>query len=203
MSLGLAAPERRSQIIIPDNASAGINLSSQGTFFFISSGNWVAANTGNPVSNNTILYPDTYFTIRQPSTVAADIAWASTGSVSLSKLVVPLATRTAGPQDNHVSVTRPVDMTLSQLGLESGFVDSIGLAAPERRDLLLVFDNSVASFNKSAAKTFFRFAGNWYQATTGTPLANSQVFPAGCGLIVRKYQAVSAATALWSNNATY
>jgi len=201
-SAGLGAPPRSSQIILPDNASAGINLSSTGTFF-IASGNWVAASGGNPVSNDTILYPDTYFTIRQPASVAADVAWTSVGSVALSKLVIPLGTRAAGQQDNHVGVTRPVDLKLSELGLETGFMDSTGLGAPQRRDLLLVFDNAAAGFNKSAAKTFFRYAGNWYQASGGSPIANDQIISAGSGLIVRKYQNASATTALWGNVATY
>jgi uncharacterized protein (TIGR02597 family) len=202
-SEGLGAPQRRSQIILPDNASAGINLSSTGTFFFINGGNWVAADTGNPVSDNTILYPDTYFTIRQPSTVPTDVAWTSVGSVALTKLIIPLGTRVAGQQDNHVGVTRPVDLKLSELGLESGFMDSVGLGSPQRRDTLLVFDNTTAAFNKSASKTFFHYAGNWYEANTGSPIANDQIIPAGSGLIVRKYQNVSATTSLWSNLATY
>jgi len=202
-SAGFGAPQRASQIILPDNSSAGINLSSTGTFFFITGGNWVAADTGNPVSNDTILYPDTYFTIRQPASVSADVAWTSVGSVALTKLTIPLGTRAAGQQDNHVGVTRPVDLKLSELGLETGFMDSVGFGSPQRRDLLLVFDNAIAGFNKSAAKTFFRYAGNWYQATTGSPIANDQIVSAGSGLIVRKYQNASATTALWANVATY
>jgi len=200
-STGLAAFQMRSQILLPDNTSSGINLSSSGIYFFTTSGGWVSTTSGNPSASNVILWPDSYFVIRQPAAVASDITWTSVGSVLLTKLAIPLATQASTAQDNYIGITRPVDIRLADSGLETGFVDSLGLAAFQRRDTLLVFDNSASGFNKSAAKSLFRYNGTWYEDTAGNPIANDQLLLAGSGFVIRKYK--NAPVSVWANTASY
>jgi len=144
---------RRTQILISDPNAVGINASAAASYYFTSS-NWYVAGT-NQVSNDVILYPDNPFTIRQPSTVTSDVSWSSVGSVVLGSLSMPLLTQPAKSQDNAIALLRPVDMKLSELGLESAFTQSASTSPLARRDQLFVFDNSVAGINKSAAKVLF------------------------------------------------
>lgn len=192
---------RTSQVLLPDNTSTGINLPPAATYYFTSAG-WFSA-VGNVAADDTLLYPDTYFIVRQPATVSTDVNWTVQGNVAMTKLATPLTTQATAQQDNFVGLPRPVDLTLATSGLENGFTESTGLAAFARKDLLLVYNNAQATFNKAAAKTFFRYNGNWYQATTGSPVANNEPLPAGAGFVVRKAATVGAPTAVWTNTASY
>jgi uncharacterized protein (TIGR02597 family) len=200
-STGLAAFQRKSQILVPNNVSAGINLSPAATYFFTTADGWVAADTGNPSATDTILWPDTYFIVRQPASITSDVSWTTVGSVVMSKLSTPLSTQPAAAQDNYLGLPRPVDIRVADAGLESGFTDSLGLAAFQRRDVLFIFDNTTAGFNKAPTKTLFRYNGTWYQATAGNPVANDELLLAGSGFVVRKYQSPS--STMWANNAPY
>lgn len=200
-SADVSPGNRRSQILLPDNASAGTNLALGETYFF-TSGGWFSAAAGNPSATDTILLPDSCFVIRQAA-VATDTTWRSVGNVVMSRLVIPLTTQAGQSQDNYVSINRPVDVKLSESGLESGFVESAGAAAFQRRDMLFVFDNSTASFNKSPATIYFRQGGNWRKAGGSAPVANDDVIPAGAGVIIRKYATSGAPTAFWTNNPNY
>lgn len=201
-SLNTLATGRRSQVIIPDNNFEGINLPAQGTYYFTSTG-WIRAAAGNPVSNDVILYPDEFIIVRQPATVASDVTVVFTGEVSTNALALPLATRTAGTRDNALALTRPVDVTLAASGLAAGFVESLNTLATGRRDQLIVFDNTQIGFNKSAARTYYRFGGNWIRAAAGNPNANAEVLSAGSGFIVRKFQTANAAVSVAQNTPNY
>lgn len=200
-STGTASFQRRSVLLLPDNASNGINLSAAGAYFFTSANGWVSAATGNPAANDTVLWPDSYFIVRQPSDVA-DASWVCVGNVATSRLMSPLRAAEATQQDNFVGLARPVDVRLADLGLETAFVESTGLASFQRKDLLLTFDNSVSAVNKAPTGSYFRFSGNWYSTANGTPLANDDVLKAGAGFIIRKAQN-PVGSALWANNPTY
>jgi uncharacterized protein (TIGR02597 family) len=202
VSGGTLANVRRSQIIIPDNTFAGINLPAQGTYFFTSTG-WKKSVSGNPDATNTILFPDEYIIVRQPAVVASDVSVTFVGSVNTDPLALALATRAAGTQDNAVALLRPADVTLADSGLASGFVSSTGTLANARRDQLFVFDNAATGINKSAAKIYYRFNGNWIRATTGNPIANTDVLTVGSGFIIRKYQNASSTVDVAINNPNY
>jgi uncharacterized protein (TIGR02597 family) len=197
-SASTLANARRSQIIIPDNTFSGINLPAQGSYFFTSTG-WKKSVTGTPDATNTILFPDDYLIVRQPAAVASDSTMTFVGSVNIDPIALTLSTRSGGTRDNALAVMRPTDMTLAQSGLDIGFVQSASTLANARRDTLFVFDNTVASFNKSAAKIYYRMGGNWIRATTGNPVSNSDVIPAGAGFIVRKYQDASSSVVVSTN----
>lgn len=201
-SLGLEATQRRSQIFLPDNTSVGHRLPAIGSFFLFGP-NWVSSATGNAISDDTILFPDTYFTVRQPASLA-DASWISVGSVVLEKITLPLATNATELQDNSVSITRPVDLKISELGLEPSFVDSMSLVTDKQhlRDRLIVFSFTPLG-TPGTAKAYFHYANNWYENAPGTPIANNQIIPAGSGLIVRKYWTSIPSTTFWANVATY
>lgn len=191
VSGGTGVAARRSLVIIPDNTFNGVNLPAQSSYYFTSTG-WKKAISGNPDANDTILYPDEYIIIRQPATVVSDVGLTLIGSVNKDPFAVTLSTKVGASRDNAVALQRPTDIKLSESGLDVGFVSSLGTGVAQRRDLLLVFDNSVAGFNKAAARTYYRFGGNWIQAIAGNPVKNDDILPAGAGFVIRKYQNASA-----------
>jgi uncharacterized protein (TIGR02597 family) len=201
-SEGTLGPQRRSQVIIPDNGYAGTNLPAVGVYYFTADG-WRQAIAGNPAADNIILHPDTYFTVRQPTAIADDTTWSLTGSVVGEDQRIPLFTRTAGAQDNAVALNRPIDLKLADSGLETGFAASASTLGPDRRDQLLVFDNSIRSQNKSAAAIYYRVGSNWIKAVSGNPASNNDVIGATAGFVVRKYQTPAGTTAEWLNSVQF
>jgi uncharacterized protein (TIGR02597 family) len=109
----------------------------------------------------------------------------------------------AGQQDNYVGLARALDVRLADSGLESGFVDSVGLASFQRRDILLLFDNTKAAISKAPAKMLFRYNGTWHQAAAGNPVADNELLLAGSGFVVRKYKQAGSTSAIWANNPSY
>jgi uncharacterized protein (TIGR02597 family) len=201
-SAGTLGPQRRSQVIIPDNGYAGTNLPAVGVYYFTADG-WRQAVAGNPAADNIILHPDSYFTVRQPAAIAADAVWGMAGSVVVEDQRVPLFSRAAGAQDNAVALNRPVDLRLADLGLESGFTASASTLGADRRDQLLVFDNSARTQNKSAAAVYFRVGDAWIKAVSGNPAANDEILGAATGFVVRKFSTPDATTSEWLNSLQY
>lgn len=202
VSGGTGALARRSQVIIPDNSFSGINLPAAGTYYF-TSGGWRKVGDTVAFYNDTILLPDEHFIIRQPAAVTLDTSLTMVGGVNVDTLVVPMATRVAGAQDNALGFARPADVSLAASGLASGFVASAGTGALARRDQLLVFDNSIRGFNKSAARTYFMVGTQWRKVGAVNDDASADVLPAGSALIVRKYQTAGGAIANWTNQPNY
>jgi uncharacterized protein (TIGR02597 family) len=202
-STDLTSAGRKSEILLPDTETAGINLPVASRYFFTMANGWVADKTGYPASDNVILPPDSYLIVRQPASVAADVTWMFLGQVVTSAVTVPLATQASMKQDNYIGLIRPVAIRLADAGLETGFVDSVGLAGFQRRDTLLVFDNSVASHQKSASKSYFRRGGIWFSDATGHPVADNELLQPGSGFVIRKHLRPGASTAWWTNTVAY
>jgi len=192
---------RRTLILVTNPNAVGINVSASASYYFTST-NWYVAGS-NQIADDTVLYPDNPFTIRQPSTVSADVAWSSVGSVALGSLAIPLATQASGSQDNAIALLRPIDLKLSELGLDSAFVQSASTSPLARRDQLFVFDNTTAGLNKSAARIYYRTANSWRKAGADTVVADSDVIRAGDAFTIRKYQTGTGASIVWNNTATY
>jgi len=206
-SAGTTPPLRKTQILFPDLAKDGINLSASAVYF-LNGSTWTKAVTGFPTAGTTIIPPDCSFIIRHPASVATPTAFVPQGTVETGTLVSPLYTLASGFQDNAIAISRPVPLTLDEAGLASGFVASNGTAPPSRRDQILVFDNTATGLNKSASAVYFLSATvsgtNWVQATTGFPIVSgSKILQPGTGIIIRKYQASGGATAFWTNSPTY
>lgn len=200
-SVGTTGSNRRTLVLLPDTQSGGTNLAPSATFFLYD-GVWRRTTTGFPVSDNEILWPDTYFIVRHNSvSITASTFFTPSGTVELNPVTNALATRSAGPQDNFVFTGRPVPVKLQDLDLISSgaFEASIGTTGGNRRDLLLVYDNALAQVNKSPSATYFYFDGNWRSTSSGFPLANDVEVKPSHGIIIRKYQTLDGATKLWTN----
>ena len=112
------------------------------------------------------------------------------GSVLTKNTTIPLFTRvgaTTVQQDNFVSVIRPIDVKLNDLGLITSGAFLSSPSAVNRIDQLFVFDNTVAATNKSPSATYFYFNGAWRKF--GQPLTTdfgNDTIATGSGFVIRK-----------------
>jgi uncharacterized protein (TIGR02597 family) len=206
-SAGATAATRRTEILLPDTVTAGINLASSASYY-INAGIWKKAGSGATNFNAQQLWPDTSFIIRHPATVTSPTSYVCTGEVDMKSIVIPLATRVGGAtekQDNAQALNRPVNVTLNQLNLggTSAFVSSTGATAATRRDELLVYDNATAAINKSSSATYYFRGAIWQKAGGGVTDVGNDVIPAGAGILIRKYGTAGGETAFWLNTPTY
>lgn len=203
-SLGTLTSQRRTQLLIPNFSGVGINVAPS-TNYYIHDSKWKKAGSGDESFNNDQLWPDSYFIIRHPTTVTASTKFVASGEVELNSMVVSLATRASGQQDNFVGLPRPVDVKLNDLGLggTAAFVSSTSNLTGGRRDQLLVFNNGVASQNKAPSSNYYFHNGIWKRAGNGDADVGNEVIPAGAGFIIRKYANSAATTDSWSNGASY
>lgn len=201
-SLDSSAEGRRTQVLVPDLLTPGINQAPSG-IYYVRNGNWVKAGTEEN-SNSLPLWPDVYFRIRQPASVISPTTYTINGEVELGKFVVPLTTQASIRQDNFVAIPRPVDITLNQLNLANtgAFVSSTSALASGRRDELLVFDNAKAISNKSASAIYFFHNGIWKKPGSAAD-QGAVVIPSGAGFIIRKFPTGDGRTVLWNNTQTY
>jgi uncharacterized protein (TIGR02597 family) len=195
---------RQTQILITDPNVSGINNAASAVYYFIASSNWYKGGT-NQIANDVVLYPDNSLIIRQPANITTDIKWASSGSVVLGNLAIPLLTKASGPQDNAIALTRPVDVKFSELNLGGAFMDSASTSPLTRRDQLFVFDNTVPGLNKPVSRIYYRVGGAWLKVVAGgNPVAaDSDVIRAGDAFLIRKYQSGTGASVVWTNTPTY
>ncbi len=105
---GVAASEgftTATQVLIPDTATAGTNLSASAIYYYSASAGWMKSGASGSASD-TILYPDSSFTIRNNTATTTTLALV--GAVAVNKLVVPLASRASGRQDNEAAIMQAI-----------------------------------------------------------------------------------------------
>ena len=135
-------------ILIPDYSGTGINLAPSVAYYFYQ-GKWVQAGTDPSIDRGANVLPTHgYFVVRNPVNFPTT-KFTVAGTVPMKRHMFPLATLAAGSQDNPVSLTRPVDVTLNNSGLiQSGaFTPTVSLRS--RADTLLVYDNSQTGINRA------------------------------------------------------
>ena len=201
------AAGRRSQVLMPDQVTDGINLSASAIYFYFNNA-WRRA--GSPATSNfndVVILPDQSFTLRQATNATDTTLYMAPGLVNSNLSRTPLYANPVASglqQDNAVAIYRPSVQTLNESGLTNGFVASISAAAAGRRDQLLTFDNAVQAQNKSANAIYFFFNNGWRKV--GSPatvdFGPTNVFTPGAGVIVRK-ATNDTATTIWVNSPNY
>ena len=187
-STSSASPQ--TQISVPDENANGTNLPNLATYYFSNNVDNTSSNIGwrkvgdanTTPHDDDILLPDSYFVVHNPSGTPAGTL-TTLGAVLTKKLSIPLKTQTGAAQDNPAAIVRPLDVPLSQTGLNPG--DGSFVAG----DQLLVFNNSVAASPKTPAIYYRDPATNntWHlQGDTRLLDHGDDVIPLGTGIIVRK-----------------
>lgn len=191
----------QTKILIPNYAGTGINISANVTYFFLNGG-WRRIDRPSTEPHDDDILPNGgYFIVRNPGT---GTTLTMLGGVLTKKLTLPLRTQTSSQQDNFVSLSRPVDVKLNDLGLISSGAFAPTSSAFNPTDKLLVFNNAVAAINKSASLTYYYFNNAWRRVDLpSTTDAGNDVIRAGSGFIIRKAATVDGASAFWQNAATY
>jgi uncharacterized protein (TIGR02597 family) len=192
---------RLTQIFLPNFSGSGINLSAAATYYYLN-GAW--RKFGQPTTvdhGDDILVPSGYFTVRNAST---GTTLTLLGAVLTKKETIPLLTSTSTQVDNFVSVTRPVDVSLDNLGLISSGVFASSPNQFNRVDQLFVFDSTTASINKSASATYFYSNGAWrkFGQSISTNFGTDTI-PAGAGFVIRKGITANGSAQFWQNAPTY
>jgi uncharacterized protein (TIGR02597 family) len=191
---------RQTQLLIPNYGGQGFNLSSAATYYYLN-GAW--RKVGSPTTEDKgddPLVNAGYFIVRNAGTATT---LTTLGSVLMKSATVPLISRTTGPQDNFVSVIRPIDVKLNDLGLISSGVFASSPNALSRTDQLFVFNNTQPGINKSASSTYYYSNSAWRKvgASAADDFGND-VIPTGAGFIIRK-AASDGVTKYWKNSPTY
>jgi uncharacterized protein (TIGR02597 family) len=186
---------RLTEILLPDIASSGINLSAPAIYFFNAN---IWKPVGQSVNESDLMLPfGIPFVVR--NNVATNSTMICAGAVIGSKVVAALRAAANSSQDNYVSLIRPLGVSLNGSGLISSGAFIASPLPGNRADELLSFDNTVASRNKSAAAVYYYWSGAWRQVGVGTnDVGANQVFGAGSAAIIRK-ASNNAPSVTWTN----
>lgn len=195
---------RRTELQLPDRSALGTNLPPFGRYY-IHGGIWKLSGGGNTDWGSLMLEPDSFMTIRHPSSVSQPTTFRCIGEVELGTFTVPLNTIVSGEQDNLIGIPRPVNLTLEDLDLRGSlaFVSSTNTLSTGRRDQLLVFDNEIQLRNKAPSARYYVHNNIWKLSGGGNTDRGTDVLPAGSAFIIRKYQTLDGATVMWNNTAAY
>jgi uncharacterized protein (TIGR02597 family) len=196
---------RKTEILIPNYAGVGINLSASASYFLFSTDGtnmaWRKVGGGTTARNDDVLIPDAYVIVRH--NIASNSVYRPMGGAPVSRLATPLLTLTTNKQDNPIALVRPVPVSLNDSGLISSgaFVPSV--SALNRADELLVFDNTIVGKNKSAVALYY-YLTTWRKVGGGTTdFGNDQIFSPGTGVIIRKKSTTNGVASFWVNAPTY
>lgn len=186
-STGVNSASRRTQILIPNTTGLGVNRSASVILFFNPAiGNWASTTSTGVSAGDTIVPPNSFLILRNTGGTPPSLSHTISGAVDTKPSAVFLATRTSGQNDNPISLTRPTDYRLSEIGFtDSNFVQSLGINLASRRDQLLVLSKTGSGINRSVSKVYFRFNNQWYDSAN-TSTSTDAVIPAGSALFVRK-----------------
>ena len=205
------------EILFPDAATAGINLSSASSFFY-----YTGVGAGGPgwrkvgsspteFFDSTILFPDSYVVIRDSSGGSGTAEHQLVGTVNTLMFQSPLNLLSASlAQDNFVSVNYPVNLTLTESNLfESGAFAGSPTFSPV--DSVLVFDPTEVAQNKASSASCFYYTGvgaggpGWRKV--GDPptsiFDDVEVLESGRGFVVRKSSTGSIESAIWDTTPTF
>ncbi len=207
-----SAPTYKTLLRIPNYAGNGIDVGYSAEYYFFNNAWQRVSPVG--VGDDDVLLPDGYFVVRN-NNGAPTLPFTALGAVLTKKVAVPLRASISQQQDNPVSMIRPIDVTLNNTGLnftDGSFAATNSLRAGDG-DLLLVFDNSAAGFDKQPSAIYYflrRFARTGdligWRKVGDNNIQNDYgnvAIPAGSALIVRKSPKPTNATVYWTNAPTY
>lgn len=196
---------RRTQVLFPNTTGTGINRAASATYYFVTNSYWRSTTGGTNNFDNTPVLPDSYFIVRNTTNSASGLKLTVAGSVNVGAMTVQLDSVGSSQNDNYVSLGRPTDITLNDLGLISSgaFAPSINTLLTGRRDQLLVFNNAATGFNKAASATYYYLTNattqGWRSTTAGTNDVGNTVIPAAVGYVIRKATNSGTGTTFWTN----
>lgn len=204
-SLNTLTTGRRTQILFPNVTGTGVNRAPAATYFFVTNTFWRSTTSATADANNTPILPDSYVIVRNTTNSQSGLKLTSVGSVNTGAMVVQLDRVSNSANDNYVSLGRPVDITLNNLGLitSGAFTPSINTLTTGRRDQLQVFNNAAIGFNKAPSATYYYLTNSstqgWRSTATGTNDVGDTVIQAAVGYVIRKATNGTTGSQFWTN----
>lgn len=194
-STGTSIALRKSEVMLYDEtANSAPTLR---CFYLSTASEWRNSASTAVNCDNVILYPESHVVIRQK---AAAGTFTSTGIVETSQLTIPLNSSTLADLDIRVSNGRPIATTVANLGLiaNGAFTPSTSKTVAGRKDILFIYDNSTAAYNKAPSKGVYYYNGVWYDYTNGNAVADNYVINPGEGFTIRRKKVAAANTKFWT-----
>lgn len=200
-SAGPLATERVSELLFFDATTVGTSLAPSRRFYVTDTA-WREVGSFAE-AGDTVIEPGQAFIIRHPAGVAMT-TFVPNQQVYGGLVSVMIGGSAADKgRDTMIGLPRPVSITLDDLDFAPGqFVESATTAPGDRKDQLLVFDNSDAMRNKQPDAIYFRSGGQWLRAESGAA-AGSQSIEPSAGLLVRRAAGSGTTPIFWVNSPTY
>ena len=192
--------------ILTNNPSAtGTNFAPGNSYFYHTgeqtTEGWYLDGDFSGTIGNTVLSPETYFTVRNSS--GQDVSFTAAGNVPVDLLATNIGRLTNGPQDNQLVNPYPAPLSLDDSGLISSGAFEASADVTDPVDLLLLYDNeATVGTNVAPSKTYFYHSGEqttagWYLDGEFSETVGADTIPAGGAFVVRKANG-SAGTVKWS-----
>ncbi|MEM7387528.1 MAG: TIGR02597 family protein [Verrucomicrobiota bacterium] len=175
---------RQTEILVPNSSSAGINLSTEKTYYYFADA-WRDLASAGTDAGPAVISPDKHVIVR--NNTGSDQTPDIVGYATTASSGIPLRMRAGSEkQDNPVALASPTPISLddSNLIASGAFRASTGIT--NRVDEILVFDNSATGTNKSATETYYYFLGAWRKLGSSADVGAETIFEPGTGVIIRK-----------------
>lgn len=213
-SHGLGA--RQTEILIPDNATAGTDLPAFKSYYYYSGAagvgpGWRLSGVTGVLANDDVVFPDSHFVVRQNTASTSEVTYM--GTVHMGPLATPVGTVAANTdQDNSIAFPIPANLTLAQLTLyPSAFTGSSSHGLGSRQDEVLVWDNTVnPGLDKPADRSYYYYTGaagvgpGWRLSGVSGALANDTiVLTSTTSVKLRKKGSASPSTVIWTVTPPY
>lgn len=177
-------------VLVSEQQSVGTNRSSAAAYFYSDGtsapAGWLDANDPEGASqNNVAIDPSITHKIRSAAATKLTI----NGEVPSVALKTVLLTA-AGANDEYVSSPYPVDVSLTESGLQSAIKPSPDIYDPV--DTVLIYDDEASGFNKGSSAAYFYSDGTsgpvgWLDANDPEgDLVTGKVLKAGRAFTIRK-----------------
>ena len=207
---------RQTEILIPDNVTAGTDLPAFKSYYYYSGSagvgaGWRLSGVTGVKADDDVLYPDSHFVVRQNTASTSEATYM--GTVHMGALSTPIGTIAANTdQDNAISLPIPANLSLAQLSLyPSVFTGSSSHGLGSRQDEVLVWDNAVnPGVDKPADRSYYYYTGTaglgagWrLSGVTGALANDTVVLTPTTSLTVRKKGNASPGTVVWTVTPPY
>jgi uncharacterized protein (TIGR02597 family) len=202
-STGPLATERVSELLFFDATTVDTSLAPSRRFYVTDTA-WHEVGGSFAEAGDTVIEPGRAFIIRHP--VGVGLTTFVPNQQVYGGLVSVMIGGSAADKgrDTMIGLPRPVSITLDDLDFAPGqFVESVTTAPGDRKDQLLVFDNTEPLRNKQPDAVYFRSGGQWLSSESGFPAAGSEPIEPSAGLLVRRAAGSGATPILWVNSPTY
>ncbi|RKX34397.1 MAG: hypothetical protein DRP71_07265 [Verrucomicrobia bacterium] len=191
------AGERPIEVILPAVESDGINPAAEAVYYH-GDGAWRRVGAAfDAAFDDTILPPDRPVVVRMNQDEDATLVL--TGEVTMSALSLPVRARADGPQDNLLSLTRPLDVSLDDSGLAGSGAFETTTDSGQIKDRVVLYAGGPGQ-NRVPTDAYFYLNGGWRKEGDDPATDHgSVVIKAGQGFVIRKAEQAGDPVEYWVN----